>query len=141
MTINEIEIDPVETMEEAVAQGAALLDKYQPGWETTVRGAMTAGLFEMSAWESCMVGTLEMLQPRETLEDMDRIVFNGFGIPAHGLEARWVGFLPLERDDDEDSDDDYFGRLDGLWRAQVEKRTGESAAQNPPPPVSEPGPW
>lgn len=125
MTSNEI--NEVHTPEAAVAQGAALLDEHRPGWERTVRGAMTAGLFEMSAWESCMVGTLELVKVDPQIQlvtPVDMIAFNGLSISAYGDEARWIGFMPLKTE--WDTPRDWWSTLDRLWRAEVEKRTGES---------------
>lgn len=114
-----ITIKPVDTPEEAVEQGAQLFDKTMPGWETTVQGAMSDGLFRMENWDRCMVGTLELWVDREH-HDEGYVSFNGLSFRARSNESRWVGFLPLSYDDDAG-----FNVLDRLWREQVNKRTGE----------------
>jgi hypothetical protein len=126
-------IKRVETMEEAVEQGAAFLDMLRPGWEKTVRGAMTEGLFSMRTWDACMAGTLELY---DDSENRAKISFNGLSFLAYSNEVRWIGFLPLEDDDDEwgvdhDEDEeeveDEYRKLDRLWREQVDHRLDISA--------------
>lgn len=112
------EVREVFTPEEAVEQGALLLDKYRPGWWTTVDGAITDGLFRMDDWDSCMVGTLELWARMDDFHPYRMIGFNGLSFRASSEQTRWVGFLPLNGEDNNDD----FDLLDTLWRAQVEKR-------------------
>jgi hypothetical protein len=127
----------VETMEEAVEQGAAFLDVLRPGWEKTVRGAITDGLFSMREWDACVAGTLELYN---TSGREARISFNGLSFPAYDNEPRWLGFLPLEQDDDEwgvdhheddEEVEDKYRKLDRLWREQVERRLPDATRPGP----------
>jgi len=105
-----------------VERGAALLDKKVPGWEKTVRTAMTAGYFNMERWDSCMAGTLELVRSA-TPDEMESayesddglglvIQLNGTSLTTVA-EARRYGFF---------AEGCYWDELDALWREQVEKR-------------------
>jgi hypothetical protein len=130
-------IKRVETMEQAVEQGAAFLDVMRPGWEKTVRGAMTEGLFSMRTWDACVAGTLELFRRGSTGRAM--IAFNGLSFPAYDKEPRWLGFLPLENEDDdeewdidhEEPGEDEYRKLDRLWREQVERRLPDATRPGP----------
>lgn len=117
-----MEVVPVETQEAAIMQGARLLDHYRPGWEHTVHGAMTDGIFNMANWERCMVGTLELFYTGSDAASQQVIAFNGLRFDARADETRWVGFLPLQ------PMGENWLELDQLWREQVDERLGTDLA-------------
>lgn len=109
-------------LEENVDRGAALLDKKVPGWEEKVNKAIFAGNFDMQAWDSCIAGTLELVE--FNLGEV-RICLNGDSLVgeeqavAHGFDVP----------EDEDGDPDYgdYDILDRLWREKVDQRLKEKA--------------
>jgi len=106
---------------EAVERGARKLDEVMPGWERTIRRAMTEGYFDMSAWEKCVAGTLELVSQSNPMEDADDL---GVYIQLNGTklssvyDAEHYGFLPLDGDEELNA----WEELDGLWREQVQQR-------------------
>lgn len=112
-------IRPVDTAEEAVEQGARLLDEHRPGWENTISDAIEAGEFDMSCWNHCVVGTLELFDPDEWWADRKacRVRVGDLDFDASGRESSWVGFTRLPG-----SDDDALFALEYMWRQQVRRR-------------------
>jgi hypothetical protein len=121
-----LEVDEYQELSDNVDHGALTLDEHREGWHNTVRGAMTAGLFNMTQWERCMVGTLEMAKYDDGIH---MIVFNGLAISLH--EAPEYGFdVPMSMAPNDDSD--YargFNALDAMWRVEVDLRVARDAAR------------
>jgi len=112
-------IRAVHTLEEAVEQGAKLLDHYRPGWHNTVRGAMTKGLFDMTEWSTCMVGTLELAIVEQQYGGLaSEIRFNGLAFNQDDPQLKWIGFVPI-RDTISQVE---WEILDDLWAQQVRRR-------------------
>ena len=123
MQMQEMKVEKVHTMEEAVAQGARLLDHYRPGWEQTVHGAITAGMFEIANFDRCMMGTLELYSDHVHYGG-SIVSFNGLSFRAMSDESRWVGFFPIVHAEDLEEDSDPWDELDRLWHEAVAERLG-----------------
>jgi hypothetical protein len=115
-------MDTTGTMEERVERGAKLLDEHVEGWADEVQGAILDGLFDMSNWDSCVVGQLELQLRSQGVGP--EIYFNGTKV------GRWVdasdhGFT---LGDDMRGGRDEWDALEWLWVERVRERTGEAAA-------------
>lgn len=115
-------MDTTDKMEERVERGAKLLDDHVEGWAYEVQGAILDGLFDMTNWDSCVVGQLE-LQIRNYYGGPE-IYFNGTRV-GHWVDAARHGFTI---GDDIPSGEAQWERLQRLWVEQVRERTGEAAA-------------
>jgi hypothetical protein len=121
-------------IEANVERGAALLDEKVPGWAAKVNSGILDGMFDMSKWEHCVCGQLELLKIATVVihgEEVERSVisFNGEAISryirndANSIVA--LGFALSEDDSDEDT---YlpmsvrYQKLEELWRLEVAKR-------------------
>lgn len=120
-----MEIVETYTTADAVAQGARLLDEKRPGWEHTVRGSVLRGEFNISSWETCIAGTLELWNSPSYDGDKPTqwISFNGLKFHVDDDQAIWVGFTLGSYAEDVDWDE-----LDALWMAEVDQRIGVEAA-------------
>lgn len=106
---------------EAVERGAALLDQKVPGWENKIQKAIFNGTFDITNWDHCVVGTLELV----SRESGNRNGTLGFGIALNGTvivdysEAEEYGFTL--RDDISESGE-AWDLLASLWEDQVVRR-------------------
>lgn len=99
--------------EQCVERGAKLLDEKLPGWADTVQGKMTDGLFDMTMWDTCIVGSLELAWVTD--ERRTYFTFNGTRIAAYGKEAEDYGFNI--------HGSGSWENLDEAWRRAVAART------------------
>lgn len=97
------------------ALGAKVLDERKPGWYKTVHGAITAGYFRMSEWDTCIVGVLEMRQ--FIFDGWYVIKFNGTEIADHA-EAIACGFILS----DYELRGENWDILDEAWKREVNAR-------------------
>lgn len=106
----------------AAERGAELLDEKVPGWAETVQGRIHDGFFNMRRWDTCIVGTLELMQ---TLRGERVIVLNGVTVsPYEGDEAALYGFVVPDTEYDPHTWDRSWGDLQRAWEKQVRRRVG-----------------
>jgi hypothetical protein len=115
--------DTEKTMRANVRRGAALLDKYVPGWAEKIGDKMKAGQFVMSDPDRCVVGVLELGKGSGWTKYSNKpfIQLNGVTL-CNWQETEQYGFyIPIDKYFNLGSDDPYED-LQKVWAAQVDKR-------------------
>lgn len=93
----------------AAARGAELLDEKIPGWANILHGKIRDGRFNMMTWDTCVVGSLELL-------DDGVVSLNGRSFNIQSEDVYHYGFVPTA------AGSNGWENIQAAWEAEVERR-------------------